>query len=425
MSCQFRFLTLISVSFLIVTPAYAGKTLLVGAATTEITPPVGYPMWGYAVRHDSPSTGVLDPLKARAVVLRAGDVRLAVVSLDLGRPPTRASTQSIRDRLRADGINEIMLVASHTHHGPLLELDTWPDPKSPYTKALEDKLVDLIRAANRAAVPARWGVASREESFNRNRQSKRPDAPVARQLTVVRFADLDGKPIAQLVHLAAHPTMLPSSLHQFSADYPGALCRLVEKETGAPCLFLQGAAGDLSPNPPAGVSGHIAFGETVGRAALELLKSVKCDAGADSNIQLQTESFTFRARLDVSSALVRAALSRVFFPELVAFYEREYGEGVRPQTTVALLDGKLALVGMSGEMFCGHALSLRRRARLETVLLCGYCNDYQQYFPTIEAASEGGFGTAPPVGMAEIGAGEKMVDRALITLYRMRGLLPD
>ena len=93
--------------------------------------------------------------------------------------------------------------------------------------------------------------------------------------------------------------------------------------------------------------------------------------------------------------------------------------------TVALLDGKLGLVGLSGEPFCGHSLSLRKRARLDHTLLCGYCNDYQQYFPTIEATAEGGYGTAPPINMAEVGAGEKMVDKALIALYRMRGLLPQ
>src|SRR5262249_44743601 len=105
--------------------------------------------------------------------------------------------------------------------------------------------------------------------------------------------------------------------------------------------------------------------------------------------------------------------------------EREYRDGVRPQLTVALMDDRVGLVGVSGEFFCGHALSLRRRARLEHVLFLGYCNDYQQYFPTIESASEGGYGTAPPVGMAELGAGERVMDRALIYLYQMRGRLPD
>jgi hypothetical protein len=118
-------------------------------------------------------------------------------------------------------------------------------------------------------------------------------------------------------------------------------------------------------------------------------------------------------------------LSNAFFPDLIAFYEREYRDGVRPTMTVAVLDDRLGFVGFSGEMFSGHALSLRRRARMEHLIFCGYCNDYQQYFPTIEAATEGGYGTAPPVGMAELGAGEKMTDRALLRLYRLRGMLAD
>jgi hypothetical protein len=123
----------------------------------------------------------------------------------------------------------------------------------------------------------------------------------------------------------------------------------------------------------------------------------------------------------VASPLVKAALGRAFFPDLVAAYEREYRDGVRPTLTVALLDGRLGIVGVSGEFFCGHALSLRRRARLDHLLFCGYCNDYQQYFPTIEAAAEGGYGTVPPVGMAELGAGERIMDRALFLLYRQQG----
>ena len=55
----------------------------------------------------------------------------------------------------------------------------------------------------------------------------------------------------------------------------------------------------------------------------------------------------------------------------------------------------------------------------------GYCNDYQQYFPTIQAVAEGGYGTVPPVASAEIGAGEKLADRALIRLYQLRGKLGE
>jgi hypothetical protein len=105
---------------------------------------------------------------------------------------------------------------------------------------------------------------------------------------------------------------------------------------------------------------------------------------------------------------------------LVDFYEREYREGVRPHLTAALLDGDIGFVGVSGEFFCSHSLSLKRRARLPHLFFLGYCNDYQQYFPTIEAAAEGGYGAAAGVSTAEVGAGEQMMNRALLQLYRMR-----
>ena len=58
------------------------------------------------------------------------------------------------------------------------------------------------------------------------------------------------------------------------------------------------------------------------------------------------------------------------------------------------------------------------------LFVLGYCNDYQQYFPTIQAVSEGGYGTGLPVAVSELGAGEKVMDRALIHLYQLRGLIP-
>src|SRR5437764_7260856 len=93
-------------------PLCGAEPLKAGAATADVTPPVGYPMWGYAARHDAPSQGVLDPLRARALVLEAGGVKLAVVSLDLGRAPTRAVTASLRERLGKAGVGHVMLVAS-------------------------------------------------------------------------------------------------------------------------------------------------------------------------------------------------------------------------------------------------------------------------------------------------------------------------
>ena len=406
-------------------PAWAGG-LRAGAASADITPPAGYAMWGYAARKDSPSTGVLDPLQARALVLEADGRRVALVSLDLGRAPPRASAAAVRARARKEaGVGTVFLVASHTHHGPVLELDGWPTPGTSYVRGLEDKLSGVIAAAARALRPARIAVGSRDVALNRNRHSKRPDRPVDRELLVVKVDGEDGKPIALAVNFAAHPTMTDGRVLKFSADYPGFLAGVVEKETGAPCLFLQGAAGDLSADASATGSGPERFGRGLAREALALAATLRPAALDPATLAVREEDFTFASRTDLSNPLVSAALGKAFFPELIAFYEREYRGGVRPHLTVALLGGRVGLVGVSGEFFCGHALALKRRARLEHLLFLGYCNDYQQYFPTIEAAAEGGYGTEPPVSAAEIGAGERVMDRALLHLYRMRGKLPE
>jgi hypothetical protein len=401
----------------------AEEGLRAGAASVDVTPPTGYAMWGYAARKDAPSIGVRDPLRARALVLGAGAKRVAFVSLDLGRAPPRASMTRIRARLKKAGIDTVFLVASHTHHGPVLELDNWPKGKKSYVSELEEKLGNVILDAAKAAKPARLGVASKQVTLNRNRHSKRTDKPVDRELLVLRVEDAEGKPIAHAVNFAAHATLRDAKEHKFSADYPGVLAALVEKKTGVPCLFLQGAAGDLSANPSK-EGGADVFGRELGEVVLELAKGIRCTVRKPA-WETREEDFAFKARLNLSNPFVRMVLDRAVFPELVSFYEREYREGVRPHLTVALLDGKIGFVGVSGEFFCGHALRLKRRARLNHLFFLGYCNDYQQYFPTIEAASEGGYGTEPPVSPVEIGAGERMMDRALIHLYQMRGKLND
>lgn len=396
-----------------------------GAAAADVTPPVGYPMWGYSARKDKPSDGVLDPLFARALVLKAGAGKIALVGLDLGRAPTRASMVKLREALKPDGFTELFLVGSHTHHGPVIELDTWPKAGKPYVRELEEKLVAVIRKADAARVPARYGVASAETKLNRNRQSKLPDPPVDRELLVLRVEDLSGRPVAHAVNFAAHPTMHPAEVLKFSADFPGAMAKRVEAETGAPCLFLQGAAGDLSPNPPEGVRGPDAFGRRLADDVLKLAKGVTCGAAKRPEVVASREEFRFAAAVDINNPFVKGALAKAFFPELIDFFGAEYKDGVRPALSVAVLDGRVGFVGVSGEVFSDHAVNLRRRARLDHLFFLGYCNDYQQYFPTIAAAAEGGYGTVPPMAASEVGAGEKIADRALVHLFRLRGKLPE
>jgi hypothetical protein len=64
---------------------------------------------------------------------------------------------------------------------------------------------------------------------------------------VVRATDGGGKLLATVVNYACHPTTLAWENALISPDFPGAMREVVEGVTGAPCLFLQGASGDLGP----------------------------------------------------------------------------------------------------------------------------------------------------------------------------------
>ena len=82
--------------------------------------------------------------------------------------------------------------------------------------------------------------------------------------------------LATLVNYACHPTTLAFENTLVSPDYPGAMRELIERETGAPCIFLQGASGDLGPRE--GFVGDVAVADRNGRqlgfAALAALEAL-------------------------------------------------------------------------------------------------------------------------------------------------------
>jgi len=400
-----------------------------GIARRDITPKEPVPMWGYGARHDFLSTGTLDALCATALVVQAGTNKLAIVGLDLGRAPSERSLQNIRSRIQAEaGIQHSLIAGSHTHHGPVLELADEEgkgrgrfNAALRYYKEMEDGIVAAICEADAKLQPARMAAGSvKLDGFNRNRHTKIEPKPVDRELAIIRFDDSSGGPLALLVNFSAHPTMIQAGELKFSADYIGAMRTTVEKEFGAQVVFMQGASGDLSANQGPH-QGYAAFGQALGREAVRLASGLTSKEVERPSLSVREERFKFSSRTDLANPLTRAAYSIAFFPELVANYADEYAEGVRPRLTVALLNGDVALVGAAGEFFCNHAIRLKERARVGQLFFFGYCNGYHQYFPTIEAAAEGGYGADNAVAPAEVGAGERIADSALIWLYHMRG----
>jgi hypothetical protein len=95
-------------------------------------------------------------------------------------------------------------------------------------------------------------------------------------VVVSKVCDEAGSTLASVVNYACHPTTLAWDNTLISPDYIGAMRELVERETGAPCLFLQGASGEIGPKE--GFVGDPAVadrnGRELGYAALSTLTSL-------------------------------------------------------------------------------------------------------------------------------------------------------
>ena len=405
-------------------------TFKVGFGKRDVTPRDAMPMWGYGDRHDAMSKGVLDPLYAKAIVIDVGSDKLALVGLDLGRSPMPASVQRIKDAVRAaSGVTYVMISGSHTHHGPVLELVDEPDKgrgkfdyATKYPAELEAGIVEAINEAASKVKDARIGWGSKHVDMNRNRHTKFEPKPRDTELSVIRFDNKRGKPMALLVNFAAHPTNLPSGDLRYSAEYPGQMMNEISRVMGVDSIFMQGASGDMSCKKTSETNTIETFGKALAAEVIEIAEGIETIRPESTSIQGRYDSFTYDTRLDFESSFIQGMFRQAFFPELAnAYMDHLLGNEYTAHLTTVLVNDTLALVGGSGEFFCEHANRLKARSRADKTLFFGYCNGHNMYFPTIEAAAEGGYGADATVSWVALGAGEEMINTALINLFKMLG----
>lgn len=405
-----------------------------GYAEVDITPQASVPLWGYGVMHrpENNSTGVHDPLFAKALVLQAGETRAALVGLDLGRAPFEPMVARIEHAvLERAGIEHVFLVGSHTHHAPALELvpveglnDPALDNALAYYAELEEELVGVIMAAANGLKPARIGWASAESNVNRNRHTEEEPIPRDPELFVLRADDLEGNPIAIAVNFAAHPTNHPHASNQISADFPGVMMAAVTEATGAPCMFLQGAAGDLQCDIDDSRWGEVDLmrepGEHLAREVIALNATLNTAVPEHPDLRGVKNTFSFQMRLDLSSGPVSEGLRARYGEPLYHSYHLKYPAGMmHPKLTTLLVNGELAIAGGSGEFFSDLSVDFKRRVEGAKGVFVGYCNGHDMYFPTRRAMAQGGYGADPSTAWVMEGGPERMIDRALWNFQKL------
>jgi hypothetical protein len=375
------------------TPPPEHAALRVGAAKVDITPqdltalhPMGRPF-----------ARVHDPIHLRALFIGDGTAEVAVISLELVEA---GDMTAVRRRIEAElGIpfTHILITATHTHSAPRIgevspgALAHAGSPESlAYTEEVCDAMIGALRSARESARPARIGAGAGSANVNVNREiyvdgewvlGFNPEGPSDKAVRVVRFDDLEGRPIALLLNYSVHPTSVLGT-GELSADLSGVAGRHVEEHfDGAVCLWTPGTIGDQAPRVDLG----LAFGAAPdARQAARAYRAMEAQ-GLMVGAEAVRVAEAIPAARTTADAPVGAGQRLMELPRKAGV---NVMEGMRQQVTetvplrlAVIRIGEVVLAGVSGEVVTEIGERLRAASPYAHTLLVSIANDRIGYIP--------------------------------------------
>lgn len=409
-----------------------------GAAVVDITPGVGIGMGGYGAR-TGVSTDIHDPLFVRVSVFSDGTSKLVLAVCDLV-----GVTPELVERARAlieqeCGIpaTNVCISATHTHSGPMpLRAEEMAD----YVCVTARKIAGAVGIACRRLQPVslKYGE-TRVSTISQNR--RHPEGPIETTGKVLLAAPGGGAPaVATLLNYACHATVLEHDNLHYSADFPGAAARTVERALGGVCVYVQGACGDINPvwmrhdfaevervggilGAAAARTGHelrplgegqwginLSWSENTPKepapgtvlskpafaaaaTTLQIPRRVRPSveevtremAGLEQQIEAAGDDITTRRSL-------RPRLNEMRMHR--AFWLREPDQSSKTLDVplqAFRLSEECAMIALPGEFFVELAREIEQAAGIKHLIVTGYANDTAGYFPTEDAFPLAGY----------------------------------
>jgi len=240
------------------------------------------PLAGYGNRRGHFAEGAHDDLYIKAVAIRVAGQVGVMLGADALIIPREVADAACADLAKNPGLRreQIYLSATHTHcslggWGQGVVAEAFAGPFQPAAREwFASRIVAAVRAAVADLKPAAFGRGSfAAPDYIRNRLIG-DLGKVDPEFSFLAFKK-DNGPLAILGSFSAHATVLGGSMMQFSADYPGAWQRAVERGTGGMAVFLAGGVGSQSPVPGAGgLEGIERMGTSLAAKLLEQLPGV-------------------------------------------------------------------------------------------------------------------------------------------------------
>lgn len=456
----------------------AQKIFRAGAATSNITPPLGQPIVG---NYDSPpATYIHDELHARCLVLDDGTNKLVFAIVDNVGVDRRVFDEAKKMIEQGTGIPQayMLMSATHTHSaisaGGLEEKRRgWNDgdPLDEYQMFLARRIADGVQVALGNLEPARiaYGIgALPQHLFNRRWKMKTPkvnpygvkDAvvmnpgvgnpdldepagPTDPQVSFLSVQSKDGRPIALLANYSLHYVGGVPKGH-ISADYFGVFADRIQELFKADRqhppfvgMLTNGTSGDVN---------NINFrGPAEKRAPYEKMRIVAHDLADEVMRVHQTLKFSDWVPLRVAQSPMMLKVRRAT-PEMVAKarevvsrpetvkpihpLEKIYAnrllqmEAEWPDEVEILLQavriGDVGIAAVPFETFTETGLEIRKRSPFKPSFTISLANGSFGYLPTPEQHAMGGYETWITTNKVQKDATVLIVDELMRLFGRMK-----
>lgn len=456
-------------------PTQAPRVLKAGAATSNITPPLGMEIVGnFAPRPIA--AHVHDELHARCLVLDDGSTKLVFVVADtisLSREVWDEAKQKIT---AATGIPAANLMFSGTHTHSSVSALTNADPALNYRQFIISRVVDGVRRAVNNLEPARiaWGAGKvPQHVFNRRWKLKDgmtnpnpfggqdravmnpgsqlrpnlagPAGPTNPEVYCLSVQAADGRPIAVLANYWLHYVGGVPREH-LSADYFGEFCRMIERKLGSDgehppvvSLLANGPCGDVNNNDYSGKT------PAVSRAPYEKIRLVAGDLAAEVLRVRETLKYQDWVPLKAAVAELELAVRRPT-PEMVKWAQGVLAKpkNITPihrlelpyaERTIAARDatsdkvscvmqafrvGDLGIAAIPFEVFTEIGLEIKARSPFKDTFTIELANGSNGYLPTPAQHELGGYETWLGTNRVEKDAAPKIVAKLLELLARVK-----
>lgn len=368
----------------------------------DITPKTPQWLMGYGARK---STGVRDPIFHRIAAIDDGTTQVFLIASDLCLFSPTVYDDVTATLKKEFGIEprQVWWTVTHTHSAPevgppgmydiLLKGRSDHPWDREYCEFVKSALVSGIRDARAKLAPARLAIGTGFSRANINRRARdadgkvslglNPDGPTDRQIGLIRLERPDGSPIGLIGNYAMHGTVLAGSMLQVSADGPGVVSNYVEEKTGAPMLYINGAAGNLAP-------------------IYTVLDLPKSHIG-EFRVLLGDKIIEANRTLGPGASDVKLWLGETWIEtprrEGLGWSDELKAYGAKSPTGVDLVRIPVRVLRINDavlwaapvELFCEIALKVRADSPFRHTFYFGYTNGWIGYLPTAQAFREGGY----------------------------------